>query len=212
MALRLIKDDYDTSLDKIADAAKSDSQLRTEINIHHMIVNVVEYKKTGGMADHTFENILEKKQGVCDGISKFANELFRRTGIQSELVVGDLYENGKFKDRHAWNRVKIDGEWYHVDMTLDLNMTSDAGHVRFDYFNLSDEEISRDHKGFSKHHPCRDKTGEYYRKNGQYVSNISQFDEMLMDAVGRGDDHICCKIPYSYDVDDMASGLLERIS
>lgn len=207
----MVKNNYDLVLDRIAQTAKSNTQLNTEINIHNMIVNVVEYRNTGEMADHTYENILEKKQGVCDGISKFANELFNRTGIESELVTGNLYENGKFKDHHAWNRVKIDDVWYHVDMTLDLNMTADAGHVRFDYFNLSDQEISRDHRAFIKRHKCKDKTGEYYQKNGLYISDISQFDRLLSKAIEEGKNHICCKIPYSYNVDDMVLGLLERI-
>ena len=43
-------------------------------------------------------------------------------------------------DLHTWNIVSIENTFYHLDITM-----SKFGVERFDYFNLSDEEINCDH-------------------------------------------------------------------
>ena len=44
------------------------------------------------------------------------------------------------KNPHMWNSVKIDGNWYHLDITWD-----DSENAYYHYFNLSDKVIKRDH-------------------------------------------------------------------
>jgi hypothetical protein len=60
---------------------------------------------------------LEKK-AVCDGLSKAFMLLCAIEGIETAYVQG-TYRHDSGSVPHAWNKVKIDGEWYGIDVTLD---------------------------------------------------------------------------------------------
>ena len=47
---------------------------------------------------------------------------------------------------HGWNIVKVDGNWYNIDLTWDDPITKSGKHViRYDYFLKNAKEFS-DHK------------------------------------------------------------------
>ena len=45
--------------------------------------------------------------------------------------------------RHSWNKVKVDGVWYNVDVTLD---DPGRGSPKYTYFLISDSQLAKDHK------------------------------------------------------------------
>lgn len=49
---------------------------------------------------------------VCAGYTLTYSYLLKELGIESEYAVSSPME-------HAWNKIKIDGEWYNVDITYD---------------------------------------------------------------------------------------------
>ena len=59
---------------------------------------------------YSADSILLRGTGVCDGYSKAYQLLLRAVGISTERCTGG---------DHAWNYVKFDGEWYHIDPTWD---------------------------------------------------------------------------------------------
>ena len=76
---------------------------------------------------------------VCDGYSGAFQYLLDGAGIDSYIVVGNVIDS-RGKELHAWNIVKIGGQWYEVDTTWD---PKDAdGDVTHDFFNLTTQEIS----------------------------------------------------------------------
>ena len=63
---------------------------------------------------------------------------------------------------HAWNIVQLGGQCYHLDATFD-NSLSKYG-TRYDYFNLDDTKIFRDHRPLLyPAPPCTD-GGQFYYK------------------------------------------------
>lgn len=50
--------------------------------------------------------------GVCQAYALTFLALCRGAGLEAELVVSDAMD-------HAWNHVRVDGVWYHVDVTRD---------------------------------------------------------------------------------------------
>lgn len=59
-------------------------------------------------------------QAVCAGYAKAFVYILANLGVEAEFVTGYTYDSyGKLdlKERHAWNRVKLDGEYYYVDPT-----------------------------------------------------------------------------------------------
>lgn len=61
------------------------------------------------------------------------------------------------KYRHTWNIVRINGQYYHLDATFDNTLgknEDDSVSIRYDYFNLDDKNIFRDHEPLLPH-PAR---------------------------------------------------------
>ena len=80
---------------------------------------------------------------VCDGISKTYSLLCNMLGIDCIRVVGQAGTNGSWGG-HAWNKVKVDGQWYIVDATwgdLTTGFTYKMGGIlsgstKTDYYEL----------------------------------------------------------------------------
>jgi hypothetical protein len=131
------------------------TDLEKEIAVHNYIVNNTKYdeanyeKGTVPKEANTAYGVLIKGVGVCGGYASAMNKLFSAVDIESMIISGEAGENGSY-EAHAWNLVKLDGEYYHIDATWNDPIYTFNGVrkdvIHFDYFNLSDEEISKDHK------------------------------------------------------------------
>ena len=85
---------------------------------------------------------------VCNGYATAYMAMLRYNGLGAEYVTG-----GTDKGDHAWNIVKVDGEWYHVDVTWDDPTPDRAGYIRYNYFLRSDKALER-HFDWTAGHAC----------------------------------------------------------
>lgn len=70
------------------------------------------------------ETVFRTGKAVCAGYAQLMVALGDAAGIEVVYVVGDArVKDSVTGESHAWNAVKIEGEWYLVDVTWD------AGHV-----------------------------------------------------------------------------------
>jgi len=61
--------------------------------------------------------------------------------------------------------VKIDGQYFHLDATFDNSLGQD-GIIRYDYFNLDDSKVFRDHQPVIYQIPgCTQSDKFYYKEN-----------------------------------------------
>ncbi|MEA4932691.1 MAG: hypothetical protein VB071_03760 [Lawsonibacter sp.] len=89
---------------------------------------------------------------VCQGFAQAYDFLCKRAGLFS-LVVSGSTSTGD----HAWNIIKLDDGYYHVDTTwMQSNETR--------YFCLTDKQIAIDHTMISAYHPDCD--GSHYAYQG----------------------------------------------
>lgn len=56
---------------------------------------------------------LTRGKSVCHGISLLASLLLSEAGVENRVVHSERSE----EFYHAWNMVRVDGAWYHVDFT-----------------------------------------------------------------------------------------------
>ena len=122
--------------------------------LHDYLALNCEYDKryySGSMpyVSYTAYGALVNRTAVCQGYALAYQELLAQCGIESEYVSG-LGNGG----RHGWNIIRIDGEWYHVDVTWDDPTPDREGYVRYDYFLKSDRAMSRDHSNWKASHTC----------------------------------------------------------
>ncbi len=118
--------------------------------VHDYIVNstyydvVNYYAGTVPNVSYTIEGVMVNHRAVCDGYSKTFEFFMDALGIECERIKGTA--NG---GSHAWNRVKVDGVWYYIDVTWDDPVRGpsypDFNHLRYKYFMISLEEMSQDH-------------------------------------------------------------------
>ena len=85
---------------------------------------------------HSVDGFLTDGRIVCDGYAYTFQWLLDYLGVESIIVYGDSTSNG-FKEGHAWNKVKLDGEWYNVDVCW-----ADTG-CGMNYFLKSDKFFQR---------------------------------------------------------------------
>ncbi|MDD3192633.1 MAG: transglutaminase domain-containing protein [Oscillospiraceae bacterium] len=83
-------------------------------------------------------------QGACEDYASALFMLLTAMGLEAEYVPGLTYAvEGGLTD-HAWNRVKIDGVWYHLDCELEAGIRKDHV-VVYKYFLRGDATMSASH-------------------------------------------------------------------
>ena len=66
------------------------------------------------------------------------------SGVECLTVVGAAFNS---TGDHAWNMVKLDGEWYCVDVTWDANGREQmGGSYEWRYLNLTSDEKGKNHQ------------------------------------------------------------------
>lgn len=94
--------------------------------------------------DHTYTNYLDLegfRDGtmVCKGYSMAMFNLLSNMGINCRIVTGTANsQNGV--ENHAWNVVRVDGQWYNIDATWD-DLDNRRTPVSYDYFLKSDYDF-----------------------------------------------------------------------
>lgn len=95
---------------------------------------------------------LVNRLSICQGFAQTYDYLCKRAGLFSLVVAGKI-----FSGDHAWNIIKLDDGYYHVDTTW---MQSNENR----YFCLTDKQIAVDHTIISVYHPKCD--GSKYAYQG----------------------------------------------
>ena len=186
------------------------SQYQREIEIHDALLTRCEYSdNTEAFNVYTSLGAIVDGEAVCEGYSRAMQILLSMAGVETYYVFGTGSE-----ELHMWNVVNIDGIWFHLDPTWD---DQDRG-VIYDYFNLTQSEITRDHTlspyywELTEDEVCGGDSGlaasfnifipdsstgggSYYSQNavtvsGYDASNIENVAQGFISALDRGEDFL----------------------
>lgn len=161
-------------VEKLARPAQKFSEWEKEKYIHDFICENVRYDKLKKPYSHEIIGPLGQGVGVCEGIAKSVKILCDALGIWCMIALcGNNPEKG-IKYRHTWNVVRINGNYYHLDVTFDNSLSREKKNedpaemkekIRYDYFNLDDRALFRDHEPLIAPAPaCTDGDHFYYRE------------------------------------------------
>ena len=151
-------------VEKLARPAAKLSELEKEKYIHDFICENIHYDKLKKPYSHEIIGPLTQGVGVCEGIAKAVKLLCDELGIWCIVALSEANPEKGIKYRHAWNVVRIDGTYYHLDATFDNTLSKDDT-IRYDYVNLADKQIFRDHEPVIWKVPaCTDNDHFYYRE------------------------------------------------
>ena len=125
---------------------------------------------------HYAYGILTQKKGVCQAYAWLYNLLLNENGVESYIVVANVPDPSDPSGEmlilnHAWNLVKVDGNWYHADVTFDdqgYGIQREFDPSRPEYADLKGDrglgfagQIDREHFLVSTNELLCSSTGQY---------------------------------------------------
>ena len=168
-----------TRLKRLCSPAVEKNEAVREQLIHDFICTGVRYDKLKKQYSHEIAGPLTLGTAVCEGIAKTVKAMCDYLGIWCIVVLSDADPSGGIKYRHAWNILRINGKYCHLDATFDCSL-SHHGHVRYDYYNISDSAVFRDHEASIYPVPCCSADDEsYYMKKKMVFSDLPKLEERL---------------------------------
>lgn len=125
-------------------------------------------------------------RSVCQGYAKAIQYLLNELGMEATLVVGSVHNT----ESHAWNLVKVDGEYYYLDATwgdASYQVQGDAAgvaslpNISYDYLCVPYSEMSQTHtvNSVADMPACTAMAANYYVMEGAY---FYEYDETALEA------------------------------
>lgn len=153
------------------------SDFEKELAVHDWIVENGEYDDTvysnashsGRVGYRDPYGILVKGYGNCLGYASSFQLLMDLCGVECITVVGAAFDS---RSDHAWNMVRLDGEWYCVDVVWDDSLAdpenappSTVARYKYRYFNVTSDWMRQtDHQWDYLYVP--EAAATYYRWDG----------------------------------------------
>lgn len=119
-----------------------DSDIEKEFFIHDWICRNVKYTDDG-RDSHSVVGPLLYGKGVCEGMSKTAQALFKIANLKSHVICGKVLYDDKTQVPHSWNIVCLNRKWHLLDITFDNTLSDNR--IRYDYFNIDPFDLKRTH-------------------------------------------------------------------
>lgn len=151
---------------KIAKSLKKPgmTDLDKVLAVNQYIVNKAVYTEKTKTSPHHAYTLLKDGKGVCQAYALLAYRLLTEMGVEARYVVGiGVTEDGS--EDHAWNSVKINGVWYHLDTTWNDIWEPKYKYNSFEYFLVTSAQLRKDHIWDESKFPvAKNKKYSYFHK------------------------------------------------
>jgi len=193
--------------------------------VHDYVIKSSRYDRLNAESDtlppeeHEAYGVLVEGIGVCDSYAKAVKLLLEKAGVQCMLVEGS--KAGTTGQRpsevdHAWNIVRIDGEYYHVDATWDdVSEERDSIELLYHYLNLSDEEMQKTHIWDKSRYPaCTGTKYNYFIYSKLFAKDYAETLSMLVKAISDREEKLIIKISdyksTKYNIEELIKKAAEK--
>ena len=192
------------------DSIKSMDDYGKELFIHDFCLKQMKYDYTFCKSSFSVIGPIIHKIAVCEGISKLVKLIFDYTGIRCIVVEGRVTNPMTgIIEAHAWNVVEIFGQFYHLDVTFDLTLTNEQN--RYDYFNLSDNEIKRDHiiKGYTP--PCISMNHNFFIRNSLQMNSLQDLKNFFTHSFNQRRTSLLFRADFSHNDGDIGNLIIDTV-
>ncbi|MCR5542821.1 MAG: hypothetical protein K6F55_01620 [Eubacterium sp.] len=126
-------------MEKLSKELKGDTDYETVLNVHNYLIDHFDYDDSSSMKNHTDIDGFKDGVMVCSGYGLATYYLLNKAGVDTRIITGYGGE-GDGPSNHLWNMVKLDGQWYNLDVTWD-----DLGgeNKTYNYFLKSDKDFPK---------------------------------------------------------------------
>lgn len=185
-------DDFNAACDKYLEKIDSGmTEFEKAVVLHdELVLNCKYVEDNDPLRVSAYEPIVNGSSN-CQEYAEAYAYLLALAGIHNEIVESSAMF-------HLWNKVRINNEYYNVDLTWDDPMPDKNGHVSHKYFMLSDSAISSGNDDISAH---------YGFDYAYYKSNNTKYDNSLFHEF---DTQFCFVDNDCYVVDNKYQSRYER--
>lgn len=167
--------------------------------VYEYIINTTEYDAQGADTQN-IQSVLLYRKSVCAGYSKAFQYILNRMGLFCTYITGTIQNGGD----HGWNMVRIDGNYYYVDVTwgdpVFAGQVEQSGVdevLNYNYLCCTEEELFKTHvpSGDVELPSCSSDDYNYYKRNGFYYESFDSdtLYQALMNSVWNGESSIVMK-------------------
>ncbi len=123
--------EYERMVDIIVSAVPASfTDLQKVLYVHDLIDMEAEYDNS--LSNFDVYTMLTEHAGVCQAYTLLFEAVMQKVGIECHNATSR-------NQNHTWNVVKLDGEYYHLDLTWDDTLYADM--VSHEFFLLSSETL-----------------------------------------------------------------------
>lgn len=167
--------------------------------VYEYLIDMVDYD--GSSPDNqNIQSALLNHRSVCAGYAKAFQYILHRMGMFCTYVTGSTVSGGD----HGWNIVRIDGNYYHVDVTwgdpvfVNTQEASGGGSaMNYNYLCCTDAELYKTHipKASVPLPECFDDSYNYYKRNNMYYEyfDYDTIYNVLMNSVWSDESSVVMK-------------------
>lgn len=153
---------------------------------------------------------LVKGKAVCQGVACAFKLLCEQVDIPCLVVIGTIVKN---LERHAWNILRIDGKFYHVDCTWMLRTSIDRNvpFARYQYFNVPDQMMVEERSMEMSYLPeCRSMKHNPFYIRGMCATGAEDAAAKLHEQIIAGKERIAVLCVGLQPTQEEASEIMQR--
>jgi len=175
MSLDMLKSSREEFLEFLQEVQKQATLYGSEgdkaLFIYDLLINSFTYSPAGS-ENYDAYRLISEGHGVCQAFSMLFIALGRCLGLSCHMVTSEAMD-------HAWNHVRIDGNYYHIDVTRDL--PSEGRQTEYRRFLLCDQGMQDlNYYDYTCHeeHTCYRHDYEVIADDTGHVSMIAPVSEI----------------------------------
>ena len=185
-------DELKAKVKQIIDVVRNlKNDFEREVYIHDYLVKNVVYDKSKNYS--SAYDALVGGRALCEGYSRAFQLLMLEAGMETYLITGYAGEN------HMWNIVKLNNNYYHVDVTHDDPVPDESitngqeERIRHTNLNRTDAVMKKTHSWTSvpvSGMSCISVELNFYRIRGLMAANAKEYQDILTREKNNGKKYI----------------------